>query len=188
MIKKSVAIFFGSLLLSIGINGFLVPFHLLDGGMIGLALILHYYWDIQTGLAMILLSSPLFIFAWFKQRTYFYNSLHGLLVSSLMIDWLSPLRYVFSFPLPVSSMAGGLMIGAGIGLMLRFDTSTGGTDLMAQMISKIMRLNVGAVIFLVDGIVVLLGYKAIGLEGFLHSCLVICIVGLTTSLIVRKPE
>ncbi|TDL34830.1 hypothetical protein E2R51_03665 [Jeotgalibacillus sp. S-D1] len=188
MIKKSLAIVFGSLILSIGINAFLVPFHLLDGGMIGLALILHYFWDVQAGLAMILLSCPLFIYAWFKQRTYFYNSLHGLLVSSLMIDWLSPLRYAFSFPLPLSSLAGGLFIGAGIGLMLRFETSTGGTDLIAQMISKAMKLNVGAVIFLVDGIVVLLGYKVIGLEGFLYSCVVICIVGLTTSLIVSRQE
>ena len=44
------AILIGSLLLGIGINGFLVPHHLLDGGITGLALIIHYYFGFPTGL------------------------------------------------------------------------------------------------------------------------------------------
>ena len=186
MIKKGFAIIGGSLLLSVGINAFLVPYHLLDGGMIGLALILHYFFDVQTGLAMICLSIPLFIYAWFKQRTFFYNSLHGLFVSSLLLDLLAPLRYIVMLPLPMSSITGGLFIGLGIGLMLRFETSTGGTDLLAQMISTVVKLNVGIIIFLVDGVVVVLGYKTLGLEIFLYSCVVIGVVGITTSLMVKE--
>ncbi|MDZ5712828.1 YitT family protein [Jeotgalibacillus sp. HH7-29] len=184
-----MAIVFGSLMLSAGINGFLVPHHLLDGGMIGLALIVHYYFGIQAGLAMILLSLPLFIYSWFKNRAYFFNSLHGLFVSSLLIDWLSPLRTFFQISILPSVLAGGLLIGFGIGLMLRFETSTGGTDLLAHIISRAVSINAGVVIFIVDGIVILLGYQVLGLHTFLYSCGVITIVGAVTAIIVhRKPD
>ncbi|TFE00518.1 YitT family protein [Jeotgalibacillus salarius] len=187
-LKQSMAIIFGSLLLSIGINCFLVPHHLLDGGIIGLALIVHYYFEVQAGLAMILLSLPLFIYAWFFKRVYFYNSLHGLLVSSLLIDWLSPLRTFIHMPIFPSMMTGGLFIGFGIGLMLRFETSTGGTDLLAHMVSKATSINAGVLIFIIDGIVVLLGFKTLGLHTFLYSCGVITVVGATTALIVHKKR
>ena len=49
ILQKISAIFIGSLLLGIGINGFLVPHHLLDGGITGLALIIHYYFGFPTG-------------------------------------------------------------------------------------------------------------------------------------------
>ena len=82
--EKAMAIFFGSLLLGIGINGFLVPHHLLDGGIIGIGLIIHYYYGWPTGLTMIILSIPLYCLAWFYDRQFFYNSLHGLIFSSLL--------------------------------------------------------------------------------------------------------
>jgi uncharacterized membrane-anchored protein YitT (DUF2179 family) len=54
-----MAVFIGSLLSSIGINGFLIPHRLLDGGVTGLALIFHYYYGLPTGLVMFFLSIPL---------------------------------------------------------------------------------------------------------------------------------
>ncbi|WP_235420800.1 YitT family protein [Jeotgalibacillus soli] len=181
-----MAIIVGSSLLSLGLNGFLVPYQLLDGGIIGTALILHYYFNFQTGLCIILLSIPLFIYAWFHERIYFYNSLHGLLLSSLMIDWLAPLETQFTVPILPSSIIGGFLIGIGIGLMLRYETSTGGTDLLAQFISKWLSLNIGIVILIVDGFVVVVGYNVLGLQSFLYSSLTICVVGLMTSLIATK--
>ncbi|MEI2364367.1 YitT family protein, partial [Priestia megaterium] len=49
ILRKILVVLVGSLLLSIGINGFLVPHYLLDGGTIGIALILHYYFEFPTG-------------------------------------------------------------------------------------------------------------------------------------------
>jgi uncharacterized membrane-anchored protein YitT (DUF2179 family) len=188
MFQKLGAILIGSLLIGIGINGFLVPYHLLDGGIIGIALILHYYFHIQTGLCMILLSIPLCIYAYFRERNYFYSSFHGLMVSSFFIDWLAPLRTQFSVPIIGSTIIGGLIIGVGIGIMLRYETSTGGTDLLAHIISKATPLNIGVIIFIIDGLVVTVGYKALGAESFLFSCLAILTVGFMTSLIVNHEQ
>ncbi|MGI8314613.1 YitT family protein [Halobacillus mangrovi] len=162
-LKKGIAIIAGSLLLSLGINFFLIPDHVLDGGMIGLGLIANYVWGLKVGFTIICFSIPIFTLAWFHYRAYFYNSLHGLLVSSLSIDVLSGLRdYHLALDPAVSSILGGALVGGGIGLMLRNKTSTGGTDLLAQMISDWLKMNVGFVIFAFDLLI-------IGVSGYLFS-------------------
>lgn len=188
MLKKIVAVLIGSIMVGVGVNGFLVPNHLIDGGMIGIGLIMKYIWGFETGLTIICLSIPLYIFAFLHFRHYFYNSLHGLLLSSFFIDILSPMRHSFQYPSLISAMIGGFFVGSGIGIMLRYDTSTGGTDLLAQFISKILSLNVGVIIFLIDGVVIIIGSKTIGLNSTLYSAITILFVGIATSLLTINKE
>lgn len=190
MIEKAMAIIVGSILLGLGINVFLVPYELLDGGMIGISLIIKYIWNVKIGLTIILLSIPLYVIAWIYYRPYFYNSLHGMLLSSFMIDVLSPLRGSLKLPILFSSIIGGVLVGAGIGLMLRHETSTGGTDLLAQFISKLTNYNVGILIFIIDGIVILCGSWIVGLDIFLYSVVVVTVVGVVTTLFtsINKKE
>lgn len=180
MMKRTAAIFLGSVLLGIGINGFIVPYHLLDGGMIGISLLIKYVWGYKVGLTLILLSIPIYLLAWKLERRYFINSIHGLLVSSLIIDLLTPLRGMFSVSIIESSVIGGLFIGTGIGWMLRHETSTGGTDLLALFVSRWLSINVGMVIFLIDAAVILAGLYVMG-EGILfYSLVTILSVGFAT--------
>lgn len=188
IIEKVLAILFGSCLIGIGVNGFLVPHHLLDGGIIGIALILHYYYDVPTGLTMIFLDIPLYVLAWFYGKKYFFYSIHGLILSSLFIDLLSPFEGYSQLSILPSSVFGGLLVGTGIGLMLRYETSTGGTDLLAQLLSRVTPLNLGVLIFIIDGIVVLSGYSVVGHEKFFYSFITIIFVGIMTSLCVLKTE
>ncbi|MCM3732772.1 YitT family protein [Fictibacillus nanhaiensis] len=180
MLRRKVAIFFGSMLLGIGINGFIVPFHLLDGGMIGISLLVKYVWGYKVGLTLILLSIPIYFLAWKLERRYFINSVHGLLVSSLIIDLLSPLRGMFSVSIIEGSVIGGLFIGTGIGWMLRYETSTGGTDLLALFVSRWLSINVGMVIFFIDAAVILAGLYVIGEGILLYSLVTILSVGFAT--------
>ncbi|QED49334.1 YitT family protein [Cytobacillus dafuensis] len=180
-----MVIFIGSLLLGIGINGFLVPHRLLDGGITGIALIIHYYLDFPTGLCMFLISLPLSFYAWYRERDYFYNSIIGLIVAAAFIDWLAPIRTQFILPILPSVLLGGTLIGVGIGIMLRYQTSTGGTDLLAQFISKAFSINIGVIILMIDGIITAAAYGILGVQVFLFSCLTIAVIGLVTSLITR---
>lgn len=180
MFERTIAIFLGSVLLGIGINGFIVPFHLLDGGMIGISLLVKYVWGYKVGLTIIILSIPIYLIAWKLERRYFINSIHGLLVSSLIIDLLSPLRGMFSVSVMEGSVIGGLFIGTGIGWMLRHETSTGGTDLIALFLSRWFSINVGMVIFLIDAAVIIAGLYVMG-EGILfYSLVTILSVGFAT--------
>lgn len=181
-LKKIAAVLVGSLLIGTGINGFIIPYHLVDGGIIGISLLVKYLWGIQAGLTIIALSIPIYCLAWFHFRAYFYNSLHGMLLSSFVIDLLAPLKTVFHYPEMVSAIIGGLLVGSGIGVMLRFKTSTGGADLLAQFISIRTSINVGVIIFAIDGLVVLLASQVIPPNALLYSSLTIAAIGLTTYL------
>ncbi|UII54396.1 YitT family protein [Cytobacillus spongiae] len=184
IVKKASAILIGSVLLSIGINFFLVPFEVLDGGIIGLGLIVKYLLGIKAGLVIIFMSIPIFLLAWFYNRDYFFNSLHGMLFSSFTIDVLFPLHDPFvraiQMPAIASSIIGGLFIGLGIGIMLRQHTSTGGTDLLAQFVASRLHVNVGLIIFLIDGLVICLGGLLISSDTFFLSVITICCVAIAT--------
>ncbi|MEH7113728.1 YitT family protein [Neobacillus niacini] len=189
MKHKIIAMLIGSLLLSLGVNGFLVPYHLLDGGVIGLGLIMHYFYGWPTGLSMIVLSLPLYILAWFFERRYFYYSLHGLIISSFCIDLLSFINGKIQLGIFPSTVIGGILVGVGIGLMLRYETSTGGTDLLAQILTKFTSINVGLIIFLLDSLVIASGIGVVGLEKFFYSLLAIIFVALMTSItVIKRPE
>lgn len=187
ILHKLIVIFIGSLLLGIGINGFLVPYHLIDGGIIGIALIIHYHFHFPAGLLMVILSIPLGVYTWLREPAYFYNSVFGLIISAFIIDWLAPLKNELHPPILASALLAGMFIGLGTGLMLRYKTSTGGTDLLAQFVSKALTLNLGIVIFLIDGLIVTAGLSFLGAHSFIYSCITILTVGLVSSIIVGSP-
>lgn len=92
-----IIILLASLLIATGTNFFLVPYKILDGGIIGIALIINYISGTKIGLCIMLCSLPIFLLAWFRQREIFYNSILGLLASSLLIELLFPLQYYFLY-------------------------------------------------------------------------------------------
>lgn len=187
-LKKCLAILTGSILFALGINLFLVPYEILDGGIIGIGLILNYLWGLKAGVMIILISVPIFIFAWFHHRDYFYNSLHGMILSSFLIDLLKPFSRSVQIESVSSSILGGIFVGLGIGIMLRFKTSTGGTDLIAQFISDKTDINIGILIFLIDSIVILFGGLLLSSNTLILSIITILFVGLTTSFITSHAE
>jgi uncharacterized membrane-anchored protein YitT (DUF2179 family) len=178
----------GSVLVGIGINLYFVPHHFLDGGMIGIGLIFHYWFGFKPGLTIILLSIPLYCLAFIKDRPLFYNSIHGLWLSSFMIDFFHRWKDFHILPPLLSAFIGGAFVGIGIGLMLRADSATGGTDLLAQLIGKSSGFNVGKLIFAIDSVVLLIGWSIIGLESFLYSLFAISTVGFFTTILTHHKD
>lgn len=179
MFVRIAALIIGSILLGIGINGFLVPHQLLDGGIIGLALILHYYFDFQAGLWSAILSLPLVIYAWLKDRAQFHGSVYGMIVTAFFINLFAP--YQFSLPIWLSAILGGAICGIAVGLMLRYETSTAGTDLIAYFISKATPLNIGLLIAIMDVFIVLLGFQTLGLQSVVYSSITILVASYLAS-------
>lgn len=189
-LQKTAVIILGSLLISIGINFFLMPFKILDGGLIGIALIINYLFGLKVGLIMFLCSIPIFILVWFYERNMFYNSIYGLIFSSIVIDFIEPYHDLFLYYVDLttfsSAVIGGFSVGTGIGIMLRYETSTGGTDLLAQYFLKWFPLNLGIIIFIIDGMIICVGGLMLSAETFLLSILTITAGGVATSLCTMK--
>lgn len=180
MRQKFLVSVIGSLFIGIGINGFLVPFEMLDG--MGIGLLVKYIFGFKAGLTIIVLSIPLYIIAWKYYRNYFYNSLQGMLISSFFIDLFSHLEGDFKIPALYSSIIGGMLIGIDIGIMLRYHISTGGTDLLAQFLSDMTSINVGVIIFLIDAVVILIASQFISQHALLLSGIAVTAIGIFTNL------
>lgn len=185
--KKGLIIFIGSSCIAIGIHGFLVPYGLLEGGALGISLVIHYLMDARVGFTFLIISLPIFMLAWVYYRTFFYNGLHGMLLSSLIIDIVAASDW-FSQPIvptaAMSAMVGGIVIGLGAGLMLRVNISIGGTDLLAQMLAKKVQMNAGIMIFCFDIFIVTIGSFIIPTAYLYLSAITVLMVGVTTSSIV----
>ncbi len=188
MLKSFIYVAFGSVLVALGIDGFFVPYQFLDGGMIGIGLLFHYWFDFQPGLTMIVLSIPLYFYAYIYDRPLFYNSIHGLWLTSLLIDMLKGWNIFFTVGPMASALIGGSIVGIGIGLLLRANAATGGTDLFAQLLGKRTGINVGKVIFIIDAFVLLLGWPIVGLHAFLHSLLAVTTVGFFTTILTHDND
>lgn len=187
MLKKTAAILIGSSLIAFGINYFLIPNHLINGGMIGVGLIANYAFDFRPGLTTIIVSLPLYIYALVYYRSYFFNGLHGLFICSFFIDLLYPLSTLSHTPnISMSALFGGIFIGTGVSLMLLVKVSTGGGDLLALIISKTTSVNVGLIIFIIDMLVILWGSLYLHeTEMIIFSLMMIFVIGLTTYIITR---
>ena len=195
LIKRAFAIVLGSVLVAIGLNGFLIPLGLLEGGALGISLIFHYLVGVKVGFTFLLVSIPIFIVAWIFYRPFFFNGVHGMLLSSLIIDMLSPLQSIgkqFMISPLAGAICGGIIIGIGIGVMLCLDISIGGTDLLAQMLARKLVINPGIMIFCLDVIIVIIGSRIIHTVQLSTSLITVCCVGITTSLLVstlgKAPE
>jgi uncharacterized membrane-anchored protein YitT (DUF2179 family) len=188
-LHKILAIILGSLLIAFGIDFFLMPIKVLDGGFIGIALIANYLFGAKVGFVLIVCSIPVFIYTWRKDRAMFIHSLFGMIFLSYFIDLFDPYypigSAVSSYPF-IASVAGGICIGIGFGILLRFDTSTGGIDLLAKLLAKRLRINVGILILMMDAIVVIVGGLLFSKDTFFLSIATIVSGGLATSLCTIK--
>ncbi|MGG1659410.1 YitT family protein [Brevibacillus sp. NRS-1366] len=179
-LHKTVAILSGSLLVAVGVNLFLVPHRLMDGGMIGIGLLATYYMQLPPGLVMIFVSLPVYVIVFFYDRRLFYHSFHGMLISSFFIDLLSDLRQWNLWSTSSSAVTGGVMIGMGVGLMLAYETNTGGTDLLAQFLARRFKMRIAVLILAIDGMIVAGSLQTIGMERTVFSLLTITAVAATT--------
>ena len=190
-VKKGIIITIGSFFIAVGVNGFLLPFGLLDGGALGISLIFHYVMNVRVGLTFLFISIPIFLFAWVYYRRFFYNGLHGMLMSSLIIDVVASMNLfgqgIVAHPL-TSAMLGGIFIGIGAGTMLRFDISIGGTDLLAQMLASKLEINSGVTIFFFDFIIVTIGSLIVVSAHLVLSFTTVFLTGLTISIIVATAS
>ncbi len=131
-IRDYLLIAVGSAVMSVGIVGLIVPNRLGDGGLTGLAIVIHYLTDLPVGPIFAALNVPLLAWAWRVQgRRFLWRTFVGVAMVSLWTTILAP------YHLPVhdallAALYGGLAIGLGIGLILRTGGSTGGTDIIAR--------------------------------------------------------
>lgn len=149
-----IQIVVGSVVGALAYPFFLVPNHIAPGGLTGLTTVLNYLFGVPVGTTSLLLNIPLFIIGYKAMgRIFAIRSLFATVLFSVLIDIL-PLPALTNDPF-LGALFGGILLGIGLGLILRGGATTGGTDMAARMIhSRFQHISVGAILFFIDFCVV----------------------------------
>jgi uncharacterized membrane-anchored protein YitT (DUF2179 family) len=183
MLKKLAVIGFGSTMIGIGVNGFILPFQLINGGMFGISLLFNYLWQFSIGLTFVFLNIPVYLLAYKSDLNYFLYGLIGAIFSGFMIEFLVPLKDVFHLPIISSVIIGGVIIGIGVGTMLRNHISPGGMDLLALLLAKWTKVNVGIISYAIDTVIIMSSLLLLQEPRLLYSLLIVSIIGLLATAI-----
>ncbi len=152
---------------------FLVPNAIAPGGLTGVATILNYLFSWPVGAVSMLLNLPLFVIGYKTLgRTFAFRSLIATILFSAFIDLL-PLQPLTDDIL-LGSVYGGILLGIGLGLILRGGATTGGSDMVARMVHhRFPIISVGMFLFLIDCIVILCAAFTMSARAALYA--LICI-------------
>ncbi|MBP5426626.1 MAG: YitT family protein [Clostridiales bacterium] len=145
-LKEFFFLFIGTVLAAIALEFILIPNKIIDGGVVGISIIVSHLVNMPVSLFTFLLNVP-FLFFGYKQigRTFVVKSLFAITSLSL---WLSVLngRFLFTEDVFLASVFGGILLGIGVGTVIRYGGSLDGTEMVAIVLDKKTTFSVGQIV------------------------------------------
>jgi uncharacterized membrane-anchored protein YitT (DUF2179 family) len=146
IIKRATAIFIGAVLMAVGLEIFLVPNKVIDGGITGISIMLSHITGFRLGIFIFLLNLP-FFFMGYKQigKTFAISTLFGITVLSIFTSLFHPVP-AFTEDILLATIFGGMILGTGVGLVIRYGGALDGTEILAILMNKKLPFSVGEII------------------------------------------
>ena len=161
-LKKSLitvlGVVFGNLLVAIGVVGFIVPHGFVSGGATGISLALNHFTGMNLSLAVLIINGILFLLGtWQLGKKFAVSTILSTIVYPTWIEICENLPFLQGLtenPL-IAMVYGGVLIGLGVGIVIRVGASTGGTDVLALVLNKYTHAPVSVTLYIVDFLVIL---------------------------------
>lgn len=155
-LKRLAGVVVGACIVAFSLNYFVVPNRIVDGGVTGIAILIHYISGLPAGWLVLALNIPVFILGLRKiGKRFLILSIVGVGVLSLAMQLTAGAEPVTQ-NLLLASIFGGLLTGIGMGIIFRFQGSLGGTDIVALVIKSKFSVNVGQVLLGMDAAIFVL--------------------------------
>lgn len=148
--RRIIFIFTGAIIMAVGLEGILIPNNIIDGGIVGVAIMASHITGVSLGIFLFVLNVP-FIYIGYKQigKTFALMTFFGIIVLSITTKMLHHIKPFFHDPM-LAAIFGGLVIGLGIGLVLRNGGSLDGTESLAILANKKFPFSVGENIMIIN--------------------------------------
>jgi uncharacterized membrane-anchored protein YitT (DUF2179 family) len=177
VVKRFAGIFLGTAIYAFGINYFVIPNELMEGGVTGISLLLNYAAGISPAITTLTLNVPLFLIGLkaFGFRSMLYTSVgigslslflwifEWLVRSGMLIPFVSRQDYF------LVTLYAGVSIGGGLGIVFRSGGTTGGVDIIARLGNKWRGWSMGQVILVLDALVIAISLIYIPKEKILYT-------------------
>jgi uncharacterized membrane-anchored protein YitT (DUF2179 family) len=149
----------GAGIVSVGLELFLVPNQIIDGGVVGISIMASYLTKLPLGLFLVILNLP-FMVVGYNQigKRFVISSLIALGALAVFVTYLNP-KEPLTDDLLLGAIFGGVFIGTGVGIILRSGGCLDGTEIMAILIQRSRDLSIGEVIMFFN--VFILGSSAL---------------------------
>ena len=174
----------GALLIAWGLNAFLIPNKIAAGGVSGLATIIYHVArdagvNLPVGVQMLVMNVAL-LFVALRARGWKFaaKTIYGIVALSVAIDLMAPfVPALASEDLLLAALYGGAVTGLGLGLVFKAGGNTGGSDLIAQLLSSRVALGLGQLTLIIDAMVTLVAALVFGPELALYGAVAIFVAG-----------
>lgn len=186
----------GSLVFALGVDCFEIPYGLAAGGVTGLATVFSAIaesagFHLPVGMQTIVMNVALMaLVVRSGDRGYIARTVAGIVACGVLTDALVPLLPVVGSEqdLLLCALWGGVVTGVGLGLVFRTGGNTGGTDIVAQIISRRLGVPVGTAVIVVDGVIIAFSATVFSVEQALYAAVAMFISGKVIDAVVDGPR
>lgn len=182
-LRTIVPILLGTAIYAFGLQFFVIPNQLMEGGVTGIGVLLNYALDWPLSVSTLALNIPLFLIGWRllgkEQMAY---TLMGTVSLSVFLafweklierGWITPFHTSQDYIL--AALYAGVTLGAGLGIVFRFGGTTGGTDIIARIASRWRGIGIGQVILALDAVIIGASLLFIPIEKVLYTLVAVFI-------------
>jgi uncharacterized membrane-anchored protein YitT (DUF2179 family) len=149
-IKRYIILFAGAIIYAAGLEIFLVPNNVIDGGVVGIAIMASHLTGLPLGLFLVAINIP-FVYLGYKQigKTFTVSTIFAILALSYWTNIFLPIPGLTN-DLFLAAVFGGIILGIGVGLIVRYGGSLDGTEIVAILLDKRTSFSVGEIIMVIN--------------------------------------
>ena len=180
LIKEYFLIGLGTFILAFGLHFFFFQNKIASGGVTGLALVVNSIFNISTGFFVAVSNFILFTLAFIVISGQFgIKSIYATVILSVFLSYFEKFypNYALTHDLILATIFGSTLCALGITIIYFYEASTGGTSIIARILTKYCHISYGMSSFIVDAIVTLLAIFAFGVELGLVGLLSVYVTG-----------
>ena len=180
-LKRYFNLVLGCLIAAIGFNLFCAPNNIVPGGMSGLSIVLEHFFGINKSLFILIVDVILLVISYFtlgKESTK--HSVLGSILFPIFISLTAGINKYIKLDTSVLLLAalfGGLLQGFGSGLLFKTGFSSGGSDIINQLLLKYFKISIGNSMYYTNGIIILLSGFAFGINKIMYALILLYIEG-----------
>lgn len=180
-----ISIVFAIFLFSFALNVFFAPYHIVPGGVSGLAIVLESVTHVKKSIIIGIFNVPIFLLGlYILGKKFVINTVLGAFLVPIFVELTSKIG-PFTKDIFLATVLGGVMTGLALGMLLSKQASVGGTDTVAKMISKFIHKPVGKVMMCIDLSIVCLTIYVFGIEKALYGVVTVYIIGRVVDMYIK---
>ena len=162
----------GTLIAAFSLECILIPNDVIDGGVVGVSIMASYLSKYPLGVFLIVLNLPFIIMAFQKfGKMFVFLMFYGVIMLSVFAEIFLEQNYVFTHDTLLAALFGGIVLGAGVGIVLKSNASLDGTEILAIKLAKKQPFSVGEIIMFFNIFIFTLAGFVYGPDKAMYSAL-----------------